>query len=261
MTELVDIHTHLLPAIDDGPSSLESAVEMVRKAASAGATTLAATPHLRPDFPRVRVHELADRCAQLRRQLAAEGIQAEIVSGAEVSVVWALEASHEELVLASYGQRGADLLIETPTDVTSIERLLYPLLSSGFRVTLAHPSRSVGFQREPRRLERLKEQGVLLQVNADSLLARRGSAVRKTAEYLCRSGLCDILASDGHRASKWRPITILAAAVDAASAIIGRDRAEWMASSAPRAVLEATPLPAAPPRSGTRLSRTRWWQR
>jgi protein-tyrosine phosphatase len=256
--KLVDIHTHLLPGIDDGPSSLEKAVEMVRVAWTAGATTLAATPHLRPDFPLVHVREIADRCHAMRQSLEGAGIHAEIVSGAEVSVVWALEASDEQRLLASYGQKGQDLLIETPSDVTMLDRLLYPLLSSGFRITLAHPSRSVEFQREPKRMERLKEQGVLLQVNAESLLAPRTSPVRKTAEYLCRSGLGDVIASDGHRAASWRPVTSLGAAVEAASLIVGRERAEWMASSAPRAVLDGNPLPEPPPLSGRRRSPFAW---
>ena len=258
MTELVDIHTHLLPGIDDGPPTLEEAVEMVRAAWTAGAMTLAATPHLRPDFPLVHVHEIADRCDAMRQRLGRLGVDAEIVSGAEVSVMWALEASDEELVLASYGQRGTDLLIETPSDVTMLDRLLYPLRSSGFRVTLAHPSRSVEFQREPKRMERLTEQGVLLQVNADSLLAPRTSPVRKTAEYLCRSGLGKVIASDGHRATRWRPVTNLGAAVEAASLLVGRKRAEWMASAAPRAVLDGKPLPEPPPLSARRRSLLDW---
>ncbi len=258
MTELVDIHTHLLPGIDDGPPTLEKAVEMVRAAWTAGARTLAATPHLRPDFPLVHTREIADRCEAMRSALAQAGIGAEIVSGAEVSVMWALEASDEELRLASYGQRGTDLLIETPSDVTMLDRLLYPLRSGGFRVTLAHPSRSVEYQREPARMERLKDHGILLQVNADSLLAPRNSPVRRTAEYLCRTGLGDVIASDGHRATSWRPVTHLGAAVDAASLIVGRERAEWMACAAPRAVLDGAPLPEPPPLPARRRSLVGW---
>ena len=84
------------------------------EAAEAGTAVLAATPHLSPDFPAVHVKELAERCEQLREALAAAAITLRLVSGAEVSLVWALEATDEELALATYGQRGTDLLVEAP---------------------------------------------------------------------------------------------------------------------------------------------------
>jgi len=71
------------------------------------------------------VHELAGRCASLREAIAEEGIEIGVASGAEVSLVWALEASHKQLGLASYGRRGGDLLIETPSiNVAGAEALL-----------------------------------------------------------------------------------------------------------------------------------------
>src|SRR5579859_4677762 len=129
MTGLVDIHTHLLPGIDDGPPDLEESLEMARAAAATGVTTIAATPHLRSDFPDVHVEELADRCDQLREAIEREGISVRVVGGAEVSLLWALEASKEQLALATYGQLGSDLLIETPADVSAINTLLSSLRS------------------------------------------------------------------------------------------------------------------------------------
>src|SRR5437660_746068 len=102
----VDIHAHVLPGIDDGPSDGARALALMRAAAEAGTTTLAATPHLRSDFPDVNVHELAWRCAAMRSQIERESIEVRLVGGAEVSLTWALEASSDELVLATYDQRG-----------------------------------------------------------------------------------------------------------------------------------------------------------
>lgn len=150
----VDIHTHVLPGIDDGPASLEECLAMARAAADCGTATIAASPHLRADFPDVHVHELADRCQALREAIERDGIL-RLVSGAEVSVGWAAEATNERLALASYGQRGTDLLIETPTiKLVGIDRFLYTLQAKGYRVTLAHPERSLEFQRMRRRCGR-----------------------------------------------------------------------------------------------------------
>jgi tyrosine-protein phosphatase YwqE len=88
---------------------------------------------------------------------------------------------------------------------------------------------------------------VLLQVNADSLLIPRGSPVRRLVERLCHDEVAHVLASDGHWAASWRPVTSLAAAVEAAAAIAGRDRAEWMAREAPAAIIDGSELPEPPP--------------
>ena len=246
VTSLVDIHSHLLPGIDDGPDDLEGSLDMARTAAAAGVKMMAATPHLRADFPGVDLEALPDQCEALRRSVRDAGIALKVVGGAEASVMWALEASDEQLKLASYGQRGKDLLIETPNDVSMVENILFAIRSKGFRITLAHPERQPVFQEDPSRLERLGEQGVLLQINATALLHRRRPYGR-LAEHLVRSGLVHAVSSDGHRASQWRAVTELADGLEVLSEMVGPHRARWLCSSAPAAILTGVALPPAPP--------------
>jgi protein-tyrosine phosphatase len=244
----VDLHAHALPGIDDGPSDAAGAIALLRAAATSGTGTIAVTPHVRSDFPDVHVDELDRRCRALREAVAREGIDIEIVCGAEVSLVWALEASDEELALATYGQRGTDLLIETPTfDVVGLQSLLNQLRAKGLRVTLAHPERNVEFQRAPDRLADLVRDGVLLQVNAETLLGSdRRSETHRLGRYLCFEGVAHALASDGHRAAGWRPVTCLAKAAQIAATLVGPDRAHWMTHAAPQAILAGTALPDVP---------------
>ena len=96
-------------------------------------------------------------------------------------------------------------------------------------------------------LERLVEQEILLQINADALVSKRRSAAGRLAERLCRQGIAHVLASDGHRASSWRPVTLLADAVERASAFVGEGRARWMACAVPAAIVTAAEVPAPPP--------------
>src|SRR5436305_12434618 len=138
---------------------------MARAAVQAGAETIAVTPHLRPDFPLVHVEEIAERCDQLRDELTRAGISLRILAGAETSLLWALDADERALALASYGQLGTDLLIETPTEAPQLERLVEAVQDRGFRVTLAHPERSRTLERDRDRMWALREQGVLFQVN------------------------------------------------------------------------------------------------
>jgi protein-tyrosine phosphatase len=256
VTGHVDLHAHVLPGIDDGPPDRAGALAMLRAAAASGISTLAATPHLRADFPGVHVDELARRCRDLREACTREGIEIRIVSGAEVSLVWALEADDEQLALATYDQRGTDLLIETPTSsIVGFESLLFQLRAKGLRLTLAHPERSVEFQRDPARLDELVRQGLLLQVNAETLLGEaRRSATHRLGRHLMTRGLVHALASDGHRADSWRPVTSLGEAVAEAVALTGPDRARWITQTAPAAIIAGAELPeppeVRPPRHG-----------
>lgn len=249
MSGYVDIHAHVLPGIDDGPRNLEGALAMLRAATEAGTATIAATPHLRSDFPHVRVDELAHRCDALREEIAREGIEISVVSGAEASLPWALEAAEDELKLATYAQRGTDLLIETPSlAAAGLDRMLYALRLRGLRVTLAHPERNPEFQRDPSQLGELVRQGVLLQLDAEAVLdTRRRSPVAQLARSLCVDGLAHALASDGHRGASWRPVTNLAPAQQALAAIVGPERSRWMTQTAPAALIEGSELPEPPP--------------
>jgi protein-tyrosine phosphatase len=249
----VDLHAHLIPGVDDGPADLTAAIAMGQAAIDAGIETLVATPHLRADFPAVRVEEIDQRCQALQDVLRSRGIDLQVVPGAEVSLVWALEASDDQLRLASIAHRGSDLLIETPNDISMIEQLLFQVRTRGYRITLAHPERSRDFQSHPEHLEALSENGILLEINAEALLLPRRSQRRRLAERMCRSGHAHALASDAHSADSARPISVLAGGREALVALVGTERADWMMSVAPRAIVAGGPVPDPPPtQSGAR---------
>jgi tyrosine-protein phosphatase YwqE len=102
------------------------------------------------------------------------------------------------------------------------------------------------FQRDDAPLRELGAQGVLIQVNADSLLRTADGRTQRFARRLVTEGLVHAIASDGHRGSSWRPVTTLAEGVEAAAALVGPERAQWMAAAAPAAIVEGADLPVAP---------------
>ena len=256
---MIDLHCHILPGIDDGPSTLEESLELAAGLATDGTRTVAATPHLRSDHPDVVVDELADRCRALQEAVAARGIGLDIVPGAEVDVLWAVDATESELRQACYAQRGRDLLLETPYGPLppGFNEIVGDLTQGGFRVLLAHPERNGRFQRDPSALEALIERGVLIQLTASSLTghARRSNSAR-TALRLLRSGAAHVIASDLHGAAAPGRST-LSAGVAAAADVAGA-RAGWMVEAAPAAILAAEPLPPAPE---TRRPRSLWRRR
>ena len=109
-----DVHVHLLPGLDDGPRDEPEAVALAGELAADGVRRVATTPHLRADYPDVRPAELARRVAALQERIQREEIDLDLVTAGEVAIEWAVSASDEDLRLVSYGQRGTDLLVETP---------------------------------------------------------------------------------------------------------------------------------------------------
>jgi protein-tyrosine phosphatase len=238
---LVDVHCHILPGIDDGAPDVAAALDLARKQAAGGVRVVAATPHVRPDHPRVRPGELAARCAALNACLADAAIGIEVIAGGEVDLRWSRGASGEELALSSYGQRASDLLVETPYGPLdgSFERDLLALRERGYRVLLAHPERSADLREDRTRLERLVDEGVLVQLTARTMLPADDDQHRFAAG-LVLDELAHVLASDAHGAAGPAPPD-LPSAVDAAHAIAG-PRARWMGCDAPAAVLAGRPL-------------------
>jgi len=251
---MIDLHSHVLPGIDDGPADLAGSVVMAQVAAETGTQRLVATPHLREDHPAVRPRELGGRVAELNAILARQHVDLEVLSGAEVDLSAALELDDDQLRLGTLAANGTDLLIETPHGpIPSIfEGLLGRVRARGFRVTLAHPELNPTFQAEPERLARLAADGVLLQITARSLRPARRSRSRALAVRAVEEGWCHVLASDAH-AADWRPPRLgveLAEAQERMPALA--ERLHWMTHDAPAAILAGAPLGSPTPIAGPR---------
>jgi protein-tyrosine phosphatase len=249
---VIDLHSHVLPGLDDGPADLAGSVALAAEVAASGVRTLACTPHLRADFPAVDVLSLGERVSDLQAALERERIPLELVRGGEVDVLWAQGASDEQLRAASYGGAGRDLLVETPYGELPgmFEDLLFRIRVRGFRILLAHPERNPSFQRDPARLVRLVEGDVLVQLTAGSVTG--GGRAGMLAARLIAGGHAHVIAGDLHRAGGSR-----ASVADAVASVDG-ERARWMATDAPAALLAGTPLPSAPVAAPRRRS---WFRR
>ena len=246
---MIDLHTHLLPGIDDGPATISDAVELARQVWKDGARGVAAAPHCRTDYPGVVPEELAGRAAELEGELRAGGIELGVVHAGEVDLAWGLEATDEQLRAVSYRGLGKDLLVETPYGPLSsnFETLLFRIAVKGYRILLAHPERNPSFQEDPQRVERMSESGTLLQVTASALTrSPRASRSAKLARRLVETGYAHVLASDAHGAAAPGRAG-LSDGAGAAAELVGRARTGWMVERVPRAILLGEPLPEAPP--------------
>jgi protein-tyrosine phosphatase len=245
---VIDLHCHLLPGIDDGPGDVAATVALARAFVAEGITTVAATPHVHPDFPNTGATIAAAR-AVATGALAAAGITLRVVRGAELDLLHVGELPADALAGLQLGDSGT-LLIECPFAPAApffAERVAR-VREAGFRVLLAHPERSPAFLREQGLLERLVAGGAMASLTATSLSGRFGRTARRYAEWALEAGLVHDVATDAHDTVRRPPI--LRAPLEAS----GHGwAATWLTEEAPAAILAGAPLPARPARP-----RRRW---
>jgi protein-tyrosine phosphatase len=239
---VIDLHSHVLPGIDDGVATLEQARELARAAAAEGVTAIAATPHVRADYP-TTVEQMEAGVAALRADFAEQAIPVEILHGGELDLEFLGGLSDDELRRFSLGQSGRYLLVEFPYRgwPLALESTLFDLRVRGFTPVLAHPERNAEVKEQPARLRPLVEAGALVQVTAESLDGRLGRESKRAASELVGTGLVHLLASDAHQPS------VRAVGLRAAREAVGDEElATFLTETAPAAVAAGTDLPPAP---------------
>jgi protein-tyrosine phosphatase len=255
---MIDLHSHVLPGIDDGPETIEDSVELARAAVAAGTATLVATPHVSWTYPNDAdtIAELVDR---LNARLDTEEVELEVLAGAELAMTRLVDIRSEELSRLSLGS-GPWLLVEPPfaPAVTGLDTLVFDLLRQGHRVLIAHPERCPAFHRDPGMLREFVGEGILTSITAGSLVGRFGGEVRRFALTLAREGLIHNVASDTHDTAS-RPPGV-AAELRAAGL---EPLADWLIEQVPAAILSGTEIPPRPAVElpGLQPARAPWWRR
>jgi protein-tyrosine phosphatase len=235
---VIDLHSHVLFGVDDGPEGLEGSLAICAAAAADGITVLAATPHVRDDYP--TTPELME--ARLAEVQAAAGDQIRIVPGGEIDVA-ELARPLDELRRFALAGNPAYLLVETPYFGWPLDfpDRVYRLALAGIRAVIAHPERNADVQERPELLERLVAGGALAQLTAASVDGRLGPRSRKTSQLLLERGLAHLIASDAHEAS------IRAVGMSSAADAVGDEAlARYLTVDVPRAIVEGGPLPDRP---------------
>jgi protein-tyrosine phosphatase len=244
---LIDLHNHILPGIDDGPKDLSGALEMARVAVASGIRTVAATPHINHAFD-VSPEQIPIAVSALSAALAREGIRLRVVAGGEIAITRLIELDDEELASLRLGT-GPWLLVESPLAFapTHFDEIVLSIRARGHEVLLAHPERSVFFQRDPERLRALVEAGVRCSITAAAMSGQFGEHVRRFALHLLADGLVHDVSSDAHDHRR-RPPVLLEPFRRADRHLPGiAAQAEWYTAEAPGAILSGEPLPAPPP--------------
>jgi protein-tyrosine phosphatase len=199
MAKFVDLHAHYLPALDDGSTSREMSLQMVRAIAALGFSDLYATPHQRAGMfmpPRAAID---DAFRTVAADAAAGGITARLDLGAENFWDDVLHGRMRERSIPTYGGGMAFLFEVNPQFMPAgLENELFQLRCGGYLPVMAHPERYVAVQRDVGVAERLGRHAVML-IDLGALDGAHGRAEMKTARKLVQEGLAHGAASDIHR--------------------------------------------------------------
>ena len=232
-----ELHFHLLPGIDDGPSSMKESVSLATAAAAEGTRTVVTTPHIHPSFV-TDPWTLAARVREVQDRLAAERIPITVRCGGELDLAMPERLSDAQLEAVAHGPHGRRwVLLEAPLrgledDYTVVAD---ELRERGFAVVVAHPERSFNHPEAARRaVEHELAAGSALQINAWSVAGLYGERVRANAVALLRRAPRAVVASDAHGAAR---MPALGLAVEALSGA-GVDNPVRLMSSDPLELLE-----------------------
>ncbi|MBI2864637.1 MAG: hypothetical protein HYX94_08770 [Chloroflexi bacterium] len=255
---MIDIHTHILPGVDDGAQSLEDSLEMARAAAADGVRTIVATPHGSEWSTGCNWPEVVGRVKALQTELDRSGVNVKVAPGLEVYLAPGLATQLEE-GSAFPLNGGRYILVEMPLNQFPIyaEQAIFELQLRGLVPIVAHPERNAGIQKDPQKLQVLVERGALGQVTAASLSGGFGSRTRETARLLLQRNLVHVIASDAHSPAGHRS-PILSAGVAEAASIIGEERAKAMVAAIPAAILDNREFKVEPPLEARRRAWAFW---
>jgi protein-tyrosine phosphatase len=231
---VIDLHCHILPALDDGARDVDDALAMAREAEADGITAICATPHIRHDHE-VAIGELAGRVTELNTELERRGVDIRVVGGGEVAETAVAGLDDAELLAVSLGGGGRWILLEpAPGPLSdSLDAVVEGLATRGFRSVIAHPERHAHEDFESD-LVRLVRRGALVQVTAAMLEHEHAAPV---IVGLAQHGLVHLIASDAHSSRGGRPVQLSAGLRGLAAAAAVADHLDWISRDAPAAIL------------------------
>ncbi len=241
---MIDIHTHILPGLDDGAESFEDALAMARIAAADGVETLFATPHIMPGSYECSAEEVLKATWELQVALEEKGVAVRILPGAEYYVGYELLEMCAGGKVLYLNKEKKYLLVEFPAlQVPSYtEKVFYELRLQGITTIIAHPERNSVFAASPAMLYNLISKEALVQLTAGSLTGLFGKTVQKIAKDFLFRGWVHFIASDAHSSRGRTPV--LGGAFKSVASMVGEDAAKRLVCENPLRVVRGEEIPA-----------------
>lgn len=194
-----DIHSHLLPALDDGVKTLEESAQLIQQFIDLGYKKIITTPHVMSDFYRNEPDAIIGKLEQLNQFLKTEKMNIQVEAAAEYYLDESLiERVNKGEKLMTFGNKY--LLFETNflTEPFQLKEFIFSITTLGYKPVLAHPERYQYLVTSFEKVEDLKNRGVLFQINIPSIIGVYSKPIQKLAIQLIEKGWVDLLGSDCH---------------------------------------------------------------
>ncbi|MEO8820574.1 MAG: CpsB/CapC family capsule biosynthesis tyrosine phosphatase [Ginsengibacter sp.] len=194
-----DIHSHLLPGIDDGSPDIDTSLELLKSLSDAGIKKFICTPHVIGDMYRNTPEIINDALSRLQKAVRQNGISIELSAAAEYMLddhFMELLRSKQPLMTLTQNYILTELSYSTPPE--KLEEISFEINTSNYQALMAHPERYPYYHKNYEAYTHLKELGFLLQVNLLSLTGYYGKNVAKAAKYILDKGLADFVGTDLH---------------------------------------------------------------
>lgn len=194
-----DIHSHILPGIDDGSPDIETSLQLLRSLSDAGITRFICTPHIIGDMYRNTPQTINAALSKLKKAVYQSGLDVEIEAAAEYMLddhFMELLRRQEPLMQLTKNYILTELSYATPP--SKLEDISFEININNYQALMAHPERYPYYHRNYEAYNRLKELGFLLQVNLLSLTGYYGKTVAKAAKYILENNLADFVGTDLH---------------------------------------------------------------
>lgn len=250
---LIDLHSHILPGIDDGADSLEASMDMARLCLEDGVTTIACTPHILPGVYANTGPAILDAVRSLQLALTLRGLALTLVAGADNHIVPTFaKGLRDGALLTLAGSRY--VLVEPPHKILipRLEEFFFDLQANGYVPILTHPERLAWIEENYDIFRRLAAKGVWMQLTAQSVTGKMGRRPLYWSERMLDEGIVQIIASDAHDTVR-RPPGLSAAAATIARRV-GDAEAVHMVKTRPAGVLSDAAPQSLPPVRGVGIS-------
>jgi protein-tyrosine phosphatase len=193
-----DMHSHLIPGIDDGAKTIEDSLELIRILHSLGYSKLITTPHIMSDYFRNTPEIINEGLATVRAALKKENIPVEISAAAEYYIDDGFIRKLEEEKLLTIGDNYLLTEVSYINPPDNVEQVFFRAMVLGYKPILAHPERYPFWYRTPEQYMRFYDMGVTLQLNMNSLAGYYGPDAKKIGEKLIDMGIIGALGTDMH---------------------------------------------------------------
>jgi len=198
---LADMHSHVLPGLDDGAETIEQSVALMQSLYHLGYRTLVMTPHIMGDFYKNTPEGINGKLTLVKEAAKTHGINLQLECAAEYYLdEWFTARLDRREQLLTFGGEKKYLLFETSylNRPIQLNEAVFMIKSAGYTPVLAHPERYTYLYQEFNKLPELREKGVLMQVNINSLGGYYSAAAQKVAEKLIDQKLVDFAGTDAH---------------------------------------------------------------